>query len=117
MAMKSADMIVPGALERLRGGSMQKLKRYEREMTRGLDQYLRFVEQFYCREFMEVFLQPSERWGLLNAIVGVLAGDIFTKRDNRFKLALFFFLVRLQKWRGGIAPRIEWDALPAAASS
>ena len=58
----------------------------------------------YRREFLEVFMQPSERWGLLNVIVGVLAGDIFATRNNRFKLALFFALVKLQKWRGVIAP-------------
>ncbi|HEX8171563.1 MAG TPA: NAD(P)/FAD-dependent oxidoreductase [Thermoanaerobaculia bacterium] len=116
MAMKSADLAATAVASRLRGGSMKLLRRYERDMSRGLDQYLKFIEHFYRREFMEVFLQPSERWGLLNAIVGVLAGDVFTRRDNRIKLAVFFALVKLQKWRGNIAPRIAWDALPAAAT-
>ncbi len=115
MAMKSADMAVAGVVERLRTGSMTTLKQYEWEMTRGLDKYFRFIEHFYRREFLEIFMQPSERWGLLNAIVGVLAGDIFATRNNRFKLALFFLLVKLQKSAGVIAPRIAWDALPAAA--
>lgn len=74
-----------------------------------------FIEHFYRREFLEVFLQPSERFGLLNAIVGVLAGDIFAPRGNRFRVALFFLLVKLQKWPGLIAPRIPWESLPAAA--
>lgn len=115
MAMKSADMAAGAVVERLRGGSMRGLRRYEREMQTGLDKYLRFIERFYDRDFLEVFLQPSERWGILTAVVGVLAGNIFAKRDNRFKLELFFLLVKLQKWRGGVAPRISWDALPAAA--
>jgi flavin-dependent dehydrogenase len=117
MAMKSADMTANAVTERLRTGSTAKLETYAREMTRGLDHYLRFIEQFYDRGFLELFLQPSERLGLLDAIVGVLAGDIFSTRNNRLKLAVFFLLVRLQKWRGGIAPRIEWDALPAAATA
>ena len=116
MAMKSADMASSAVASRLRGGSMRALVTYGREMSRGLDQYLKFIEHFYRREFLEVFLQPSERWGLLNAIVGVLAGNIFQTRDDRFKLALFFALVKLQKWRGAIAPRIAWEALPAAAA-
>ena len=116
MAMKSADMAASAIASRLRTGSMAELKAYERRMSKGLDKYLRFIEHFYRREFLEVFLQPSERWGLLNAIVGVLAGDIFETRNNRFKLALFFALVKLQKWRGVIAPRIAWEALPAAAA-
>jgi flavin-dependent dehydrogenase len=115
MAMKSADMAVPAVVERLRGGSMTDLRRYEREMQRGLDKYLRFIHHFYDRDFLEIFLQPSERWGLLDAVVGVLAGDIFATRNNRFQLAVFFLLVKLQRWRGGVAPRIAWDTLPAAA--
>lgn len=115
MAMKSADMVTGAVLERLRNGSMAGLRRYESEMQRGLDKYLHFIEHFYDHDFLEVFLQPSERWGLLTAVVGVLAGDIFSTRNNRFKLWLFFQLVRLQKRLGTIAPRISWDALPAAA--
>ncbi|HEX7150837.1 MAG TPA: NAD(P)/FAD-dependent oxidoreductase [Thermoanaerobaculia bacterium] len=117
MAMKSADIIATAAGEKLRTGSMKPLKQYERDMTAALGQYFRFIGHFYRREFLEVFLQPSTRFGLLKAIVGVLAGNIFTRRKDRFKLAVFFALVRLQKWLGTIAPRIAWDALPAAASA
>ncbi|HEX7831589.1 MAG TPA: NAD(P)/FAD-dependent oxidoreductase [Thermoanaerobaculia bacterium] len=117
MAMKSADLATSGVAERLRGGSMTTLRAYEREMQQGLDKYLRFIEKFYDRGFLEVFMQPSERWGLLTAVVGVLAGDIFAERRNRLKLGLFFALVKLQQWRGVVAPRIQWEALPAAASA
>ncbi|HUR81143.1 MAG TPA: NAD(P)/FAD-dependent oxidoreductase [Thermoanaerobaculia bacterium] len=115
MAMKSADLATAAVLEKLQKGSMRALRAYESDMQKGLDKYLRFIEHFYDRDFMEVFLQPSERWGLLTAVVGVLAGDVFTTRNNRFKLALFFLLVKLQKRLGKIAPRISWDAVPAAA--
>jgi flavin-dependent dehydrogenase len=115
LAMKSADMVTGAVMERLGSGSMTGLRRYESEMQRGLDKYLRFIEHFYDHDFLEVFLQPSERWGLLTAVVGVIAGNIFATRDNRFRLWLFFQLVRLQKRLGKIAPRISWDALPAAA--
>jgi hypothetical protein len=94
---------------------MTALQTYESEMQRGLDKYLRFIEHFYDRDFMEVFLQPSERLGMLTAVVGVLAGDIFVTRNNRLRLWLFFLLVKLQKRLGKIAPRISWDTLPAAA--
>lgn len=117
MAMKSADLISEAAAVRLRSGSMKPLRRYERELSGALEKYFRFIAHFYEREFLEVFLQPSPRLGMMRAIVGVLAGDIFARRDNRLKLALFFALVRLQKLRAGIAPRIEWDTLPAAATA
>lgn len=115
MAMKSADMAAHAVAQRLRTGSLDPLRQYESEMQRGLDKYLHFIHYFYDRDFMEVFLQPSERFGLLTAVVGVLAGDIFATRNNGFKLWLFFALVKLQKRLGRIAPRISWDALPAAA--
>lgn len=117
MAMKSADIASSAIAERLRSGSMHALQKYQLDFTRGLDKYLRFIEHFYDREFLEVFFNPTERFGLLQAIVGVLAGNIFSHRDDRFRLALFFFLVKLQKWRGVIAPRIAWETLPAAASA
>ena len=117
MAMKSADLASNAIHRRLKTGSMTELDAYGRAMQNGLDKYQRFIENFYDRGFLEVFLQPSERWGLVDAIVGVLAGNIFANRRNRFKLALFFSLVRLQQWRGFIAPRISWETLPAAASA
>lgn len=115
MAMKSSAMAADAIVDRLGTGSTRMLEQYEREMQRGLDKYLRFIEHFYDRDFLEVFFHPSERWGILDAVVGVLAGNIFQTRGNRFRLALFFLLAKLQKWRGGIAPRISWESLPAAA--
>ena len=116
MAMKSADMAADAIEVRLRHGSTRPLQRYERHMVGALEQYFRFISNFYRREFLEVFLQPSERFGLLNAIIGVLAGNVFATRRNRFRLALFFLLVKIQKRKPVIAGPIRWEALPAAAS-
>ena len=85
-------------------------------MKRALRKYFRFIENFYRREFLEVFMQPSEKLGLMRMIVGILAGNVFSGRHDRLKLELFFALVRLQKRFGTIATRIEWERLPAAAS-
>ena len=116
LAMKSADIAADAVEAKLRRGSMRELRRYERTMTGALGKYFRFISNFYRREFLEVFLQPSTRFGLLPVIIGVLAGDVFASRRNRFRLALFFLLVRIQKARPVIARRIAWEALPAAAS-
>ena len=35
---------------------------------------------------------------------------------GRMRLELFFALIRIQRRSGVIAPRIEWERLPAAAS-
>ena len=117
IAMKSADIAATAVDARLRKGSMRLLKRYQRDMANALEKYFYFISNFYRREFLEVFLQPSEKFGLLPVIVGVLAGNVFAKRWDRVRLGLFFALVAIQKRKQVIAPPIAWDALPAAASS
>ena len=116
IAMKSADIAATAVESRLRTGGIKLLKAYERDMIRAMDKYFQFISNFYRREFLEVFLQPSEKFGLLPVIVGVLAGNVFAKKSDRLKLALFFALVAIQKRKRVIAPPIPWEALPAAAS-
>lgn len=115
MAMKSADMAANAVEQRLRTGSMRLLRRYERSFHGALARYFRFIGNFYRREFLEVFLQPKADYGLIPIITGILAGNIFAT-NNRAKLALFFFFVRMQKRFGVIAPPIAWDQLPGPAS-
>jgi len=117
MAMKGADVVARAVEARLRHGSMRTLRKYERSVNRALHRYFRFIANFYRREFLEVFMQPQNKFGLLQAIVGVLAGNIFTNSiPNLLRLELFFALIRIQRRSGVIAPRIEWERLPAAAS-
>jgi flavin-dependent dehydrogenase len=115
MAMKSADMVADAVELRLRKGSMRLLRRYDRTFQWALDKYFRFIANFYRREFLEVFLQPKADYGLIPVITGILAGNIFAT-NNRAKLALFFFFVRMQKMFGVIAPPIAWEELPGPAN-
>jgi len=115
MAMKSGDMVADAVEQRLRGGSMRLLRRYDRTFQGALDKYFRFISNFYRREFLEVFLQPKADYGLIPVITGILAGNIFAT-NHRAKLALFFFFVRVQKMFGVIAPPIAWEELPGPAS-
>lgn len=116
LAMKSADVAAEAIDSRLKRGSNRMLKRYEREVSGVMEKYFRFIDHFYRKEFLEVFLQPQDRFGLIRAIVGVLAGDVFGSRSDRFKLALFFGLVAIQKRHGVIAQPIDWERMPAVAS-
>ncbi|HEX3579381.1 MAG TPA: NAD(P)/FAD-dependent oxidoreductase [Thermoanaerobaculia bacterium] len=115
MAMKSADIAADAIDLRLRKGSMRLLNRYDRSFESAMNKYFRFIANFYRREFLEVFLQPKTDYGLIPVITGILAGNIFETQD-RLKLALFFFFVRLQKMFGVIAPPIAWEELPGPAS-
>jgi len=116
MAMKSAVIVADGIGSRLKNGDMRPLLRYQRSFQKAIGRYLRFVAHFYTRPFLELFLSPHPRFGLIKAIVRVLAGDVWGTPGGRFKLAIFFALVALQRRFGGIAPAIEWERLPAPAS-
>jgi flavin-dependent dehydrogenase len=115
MAMKSADLAADAIEARLRAGARRPLRRYQQSVQTALAKYFRFIDHFYRREFLEVFLQPGGNKLLVREIVGILAGNVFTSEGSRWRLALFFFLVRLQK-RGVVAGRIPWEALPSPAS-
>jgi len=115
MAMKSADIAADAIEQRLQTGSMLLLRRYDRTFQSALDRYFRFIDNFYRREFLEVFLQPKTDYGLIPVITGILAGNIFIT-NNRMKLALFFLFVRIQKLFGVIAPPIAWESMPGPAS-
>lgn len=114
LAMKSADLAADAIDRKLATGRMHLLRKYERAVSGALGRYMRFISNFYRREFLEIFLQPVERFGLLPVIVGILAGNVFERPTGRFRLALFFTIVRLQRLID-IAPPIPWDKLPAAA--
>jgi FADH2-dependent halogenase len=116
MAMKSAGLVADAVEAQLKQGSMRPLLAYQRSFHKAVSRYLKFVSQFYTRPFLELFLSPHPRFGLIKAIVRVLAGDVWGTPGGRFKLAIFFGLVALQRRFGKIAPQIEWERLPAPAS-
>ena len=116
MAMKAAGIASDAIEAQLRRADMRPLRHYERSLQRAIGRYLDFVKNFYTRPFLELFLQPHPRFGLIKAIVRVLAGDVWGTPTNRLQLRLFFFLVSLQRRFGRIARPIAWEQLPGPAS-
>lgn len=113
IAMTSSRVAVEAIDRRLRDGSLSSLKRYERVMRRILGRYLRFIEHFYRREFIEIFLNPHPQSRLVKIIVVMLAGNAFQTIIDRWGLEWFYMLVRIQERRPLIAPRLAWDKLPS----
>ena len=114
IAMTSSSRLAVAIAEKLRNGSMQGLTRYQKQTQTAIDRYLRFIENFYRREFLEMLLHPAPPPRMYLAIVRMLGGNVFASPVDLMMLAIFFALVRLQN-RFGFAPRIEWNALPGAA--
>ena len=93
--------------------------RYERSVNRAMDVYLRFVNAWYTKEFIEVFLAPRNVLGLAPAVNAVLGGNVGNSFPIRWRMWVFYFLVWLQR-RHPIAPKltlIPKQVEPASASA
>jgi FADH2-dependent halogenase len=94
----------------LRAGSdgAAPLRRYERAVRRAMDVYLEMVEGFYTTPFMELFLEPRDQWSLPAAVTALLAGELDGGWKLRWRMRLFYWLVKLQA-RRPFLPRISFD--------
>jgi flavin-dependent dehydrogenase len=94
--------------------------RYERAVNRAMDIYLRFVNAWYTKEFMEVFLSARDTLGLPPAVNAVLGGNIGNSFAIRWRMWVFYFLVWLQRYYP-IAPRLtlvpQKDESPSPAET
>lgn len=87
----------------------RELARYERDTRSGMETYWRMVELFYTQPFMELFFSPRERFHLASAVNALLAGELQGGWKLRWRIALFFLLVRIQN-RWPLVPRTPLDA-------
>ncbi len=109
LAMWSGKLAAEAASAALaaRSDGARLLARYERRLDRAMRLYWRLVENFYTTPFMELFLQPRRALRVPDAVVAVLAGDLEPGWRIRWRLALFFHLVRKQA-RRALVPRISF---------
>jgi len=80
-------------------------RRYERAVNRAMNIYLRFVNAWYTKEFIEVFLSPRNVLGLAPAVNAVLGGNVGNSFPIRWRMWVFYFLVWLQRHHP-IVPRL-----------
>ena len=72
--------------------------RYARNINKAMDVYLRFVDAWYSKEFIEVFLHPQDLFQIPPAVNAVLGGNIGDSFAIRWRMWIFYLLVRLQRW-------------------
>jgi FADH2-dependent halogenase len=78
---------------------------YQRRFNRAMDVYLRFVDAWYTKEFIEVFSAPRPLFNLPPAVNAVLGGNIGTTFAIKWRMSVFYFLVWLQRYVP-IVPRL-----------
>jgi hypothetical protein len=66
---------------------------------------------FYSEPFRDLFFQPGTSRRIFAAVVTLLAGHWAPNLGNRFFIAVFFLLVRLQR-RFALVPRLAAPDAP-----
>ena len=85
-----------------------RLRAYEKRVYQSMKFYWEMVENFYTTPFMELFLAPREKFQLASAVNAVLAGELEGGFAMRWRMRLFFWLVKLQA-RWPLVPRISFE--------
>jgi FADH2-dependent halogenase len=103
---KHAALVVDRALKE-GNDATRDLARYEKRVNASMKFYWEMVENYYTTNFMEVFLEPREKFDLPAAVNAVLAGELEGGWSMRWRLRLFFWIVKMQK-RWPLLPRISF---------
>jgi flavin-dependent dehydrogenase len=110
LAIMSAEKAADTLDEVLRDESKRRrlFRKYSRSVNRIMDIYLTFVTAWYRRgkEFLEVFLNPSDTMQIAAAVNAVLAGNEGKSFAIKWRMWLFYFFVYAQKFFA-FSPRLS----------
>jgi len=86
----------------------RSFNKYSRSVNRVMDIYLTFVNAWYqrSREFIEVFLNPTDTMQIAAAVNAVLAGNEGKSLAIRWRMWFFYFFVYAQRFVA-LSPRLS----------
>jgi flavin-dependent dehydrogenase len=125
LAMMSAEKAADTLEEVLRDESQRPrlFRKYSRTVNRVMDIYLTFVNAWYqrSREFLEVFLNPTETMQIAAAVNAVLAGNSGKSFPVKWRMWVFYFFVYAQRFfafspRLSLVPKTREMPAPAGAA-
>lgn len=73
------------------------LAAYEKRVYHSMKHYWEMVEHFYTTPFMEIFLEPHDKFNLPAAVNAVLAGELEGGWKMAWRMRIFFWLIKLQR--------------------
>jgi len=126
LAMMSAGRAADTLDEVLQNESRRRrlFKKYAGEINHIMDVYLTFVTAWYrdAKEFLEIFLSPGETMQIAAAVNAVLAGNEGKILAIKWRMWLFYFFVRLQKFyaisdRLSLIPKRNGQVAPEPAGT
>lgn len=115
IAMHSGRLAARAILASLAAGDdgRRRFSRYEKTIRSAMDLYTEMIEAFYTRPFMELFMEPRDKFQLPDAIVAILAGELEGGWRLDWRRRLFFWLVKIHA-RRPLVPGISFADKAAA---
>jgi flavin-dependent dehydrogenase len=115
VAIESAEQAAYAVDEALdnTGRRATAFKKYEREMNRVMDLYLRFVSNWYKPRFIEVMTHPVNRFELAPVINSMLAGNIGSSFTLWSRMQIFYLVTFLQRFFP-LCPRLSLNPKDSA---
>src|SRR5438132_2858988 len=102
LAIMSGEKAADALDEVLRSESQRRraFKNYSRYVNRIMDIYLTIVNSWYRRgkEFIEVFLNPTDTMQIASAVNAVLAGNEGKSFEIKWRMWLFYFFVNAHRF-------------------
>ena len=110
LAMFSGKLAAEAVVQSLIAGDdgARRFGVYEKRVRAAMQFYWEMVENYYTKPFMEIFLEPREKFNLASAVNAVLAGELEGGWRMRWRMRVFFWIVKLQS-RWPLVPRISFD--------
>lgn len=91
LAMNSASLAADAVDANLRGApdAQRRMRRFERDVRRGLAMFSWFIYRFTTPALHNLFMAPRNLLGVRRAVTSVVAGDVFRACKTDLPLALF----------------------------
>src|SRR6266699_3697793 len=109
LAIMSAEKAADALNDILRDEALKPrlFRNYSRRVNRIMDIYLTFVTSWYRhgKEFVEVFLNPTDTMQIAAAVNAVLAGNAGKNFQIKWRMWLFYFFVNAQRYLP-LSPRL-----------
>ena len=93
--MSGAERVVPLVDHWLRGNRLRYAitrKRYEQAMTRAVKAFSWFIYRFTTPQMEYLFQNPRNILGVEQAVVSMLAGDVYKSNSVHLRLLVFKFI-------------------------
>ncbi len=113
LAMMSGNEAAGHAAELLagRGRGKRAIRQYEAFVKDSTAIFFKLIRRYYAHSFRELLLCPGSPWRVRNAMISVMAGQVFPKPPwaLRWRLAMFYGFERLQRHMAVVPRHARWS--------